>query len=274
MATSTHTVDVGDGVTLHYETYGQRSSSPPSLVFHHYYGGSPATFKHVLSQPTIQPFHKVLYHARGWFPSTGPSASDAYSTAALSSDLSSIISDAGLTNQEAGFILVGHSMGGKIAQHYAATKSSPALKGLVLVAPAPLAGMELPPDKKAEQRAAYQSEDGVRFVLENVLTAGPGTLDKEAMDQCIRDSMRGNEAATAAWPDYASAENHGDLEGKIQVPVLVLRGDKDFERGLFEELGTDLGWTQKTIQDCGHLVPLEKPEYLADEIRRFVDGLS
>ncbi|KAI0424702.1 alpha/beta-hydrolase [Xylaria sp. FL1042] len=274
MATSIHTVDVGDGVILHYEISGRRSSSRPSLVFHHYYGGSPATFKHVLSQPNIQPLHKVLYHARGWFPSTGPSESHAYGIGALSSDLSSIISETGLTNHEAGFILVGHSMGGKVAQHYAATKPSPALKGLILVAPAPLAGMELPPDKKAEQRSAYQSEDGVRFVLENVLTAGPGTLDSEAMDQCIRDSMRGNEAATAAWPDYASAERYEELEKKIKVPVLVLRGDKDFERDLFGELGAELGWAQKKIQNCGHLVPLEKPEYLADEILRFIDELS
>ncbi|KAI3324068.1 alpha/beta-hydrolase [Xylariaceae sp. AK1471] len=272
MAKSTSTAEVGNGVTLYYETIGQPSSSRPSLVFHHYYGGSPATYKHVLSQPSIEPFHKILYHARGWFPSTGPSDSDAYGITALSSDLSTIISETGLLNHEAGFILIGHSMGGKVAQHHAATNPSPALKGLVLVAPAPLRGLNFPPDVKAQQRAAYQSAEGVRFVLENVLTARPGTLDREIMDQCVRDSMRGNEAATAAWPDYASAEDYEELEEKIRVPVLVLRGDKDFERDVVGEMGAELGWVQKTIEDCGHLFPLEKPKRLSDEIMQFVQG--
>ncbi|TRX92091.1 hypothetical protein FHL15_006958 [Xylaria flabelliformis] len=176
--------------------------------------------------------------------------------------------------QKAGYILVGHSMGGKVVQHYAAANTSLSLKGLVLVAPAPLGGLDFPPEAKAQQRAAYQSADGVRFVLENVLTARPGTLEEVAMNQCIRDSMRGNEAATAAWPDYACAEDYGDLEDKIKVPVLVLRGDKDFERDLVGQLGAKLNWIHKTIEDCGHLIPLEKPERLAEEMMRFVKQVS
>ncbi|KAI1303842.1 alpha/beta-hydrolase [Xylaria venustula] len=256
------------------KTFGQYSPSRPSLVFHHYWGGSPATFQHVLSQPGIEPFHKVLFHARGWSPSTGPLDSNAYGIEALSSDLSSIISETGLADHEGRFILIGHSMGAKVAQHYAATEPSPALKGLILVAPAPLAGLNLPPEAKKQQRAAYQSEEALRFVLENVLTAGLGTLDSKDMNRCIQDSMRGNEAATAAWPEYASAENLGELEERIQVPVLVLRGDKDFEKDLVGRLGENLGWIQSSVEECGHLIPLEKPKRLADEIRYFVGGLS
>ncbi|KAI0860809.1 alpha/beta-hydrolase [Xylaria cubensis] len=274
MAKSTNTVRISDEVTLCYETIGQPSSSLPSLVFHHYYGGSPDTYKHILSHPSFESFHKVLYHARGWSPSTGPRDPNAYSITALSSDLSAIISETCLVGQKAGYILVGHSMGGKVVQHYAATNTSPSLKGLVLVAPAPLGGLDFPPEAKAQQRAAYQSADGVRFALENVLTACPGTLDEEAKSQCIRDSMRGNEAATAAWPDYASAEDYGGLEDKIKVPVLVLRGDKDFERDLVEPLDTKLGWIHKTIEDCGHLIPLEQPERLVKEMLMFVQTLS
>lgn len=42
--------------------------------------------------------------------------------------------------------------------------------------------------------------------------------------------MRGNKNATAAWPEYASEEDCGELEGKVRVPVLGLGGDQDFER--------------------------------------------
>ncbi|KAI1750330.1 alpha/beta-hydrolase [Xylaria castorea] len=274
MAKSTNTVRISDEVTLHYETIGQPSSSLPSLVFHHYYGGSPATYKHVLLHPRLKSFHKVLYHARGWSPSTGAHEPGAYGITALSSDLSAIISETGLVGWEAGYILIGHSMGGKVAQHYAATNTSPSLKGLVLIAPAPLGGLDFPPEIKAQQRAAYQSVDGVRHALENVLTARPGTLDEEAMSQCIQDSMRGNKAATAAWPDYASVEDYKELEKKIKVPVLVLRGDRDFERDLVGQLGAKLGWIHETIEDCGHLIPLEKPECLTEEILKFVERIS
>ncbi|KAI0448491.1 alpha/beta-hydrolase [Xylaria acuta] len=274
MAKSANTVKICDEVTLHYETIGQPSSSLPSLVFHHYYGGSPATYKHVLSQPGLESFHKVLYHARGWSPSTGAHEPGAYGITALSSDLSTIISETGLASQGAGYILVGHSMGGKVAQYHAATNTSPSLKGLVLIAPAPLGGLDFPPDVKAQQQAAYQSADGVRFALENVLTARPGALDEGTINQCIEDSMRGNEAATAAWPDYVSSEDYGGMEEKIKVPVLVLRGDKDFERDMVGQLGAKLGWIHKMVEDCGHLIPLEKPECVAEEILRFTETLS
>ncbi|KAI3333504.1 hypothetical protein F4824DRAFT_471876 [Ustulina deusta] len=82
-----------------------------------------------------------------------------------------------------------------------------------------------------------------------------------AADQCVRDSTGSNEAATAAWPDYASTERDGELEEKIRVTVLVLRGDEDFERDLLGELGAKLRWAQKSIQDCRHLIPLEKRKY-------------
>lgn len=42
--------------------------------------------------------------------------------------------------------------------------------------------------------------------VDNVLMAGLGTLGKKVVEQCIRDSIRRNESATAAWPDYVAKE--------------------------------------------------------------------
>ncbi|KAI0399139.1 alpha/beta-hydrolase [Xylaria palmicola] len=274
MSKSNGSILISDKVTLYYEIIGLPSSSRPSLVFHHYYGGSPATYDRVLSHEKLKDFHKVLYHARGWYPSTGPFEPGAYGIAPLASDLSAIIAGVSLSNHKPGFIIIGHSMGGKVAQHHAATSRSPSLKGVILIAPAPLRGLDFPPDIREQQRMAYQSEEGVRFALENILSARPGTLGKGVMDQCILDSMRGNEAATTAWPDYAAAEDFSELEEEIRVPVLVLRGDRDFEGDMVGQLGAELGWVQKTIEDCGHLIPLEKPECLARDIKEFVERLS
>jgi len=294
MAKSTGTITTDDGAILHYETIGQPSSRRPSLIFHHYYGGSPSTYKHVLSQPCLRDYYKILYHARGWLPSTGPSTpsqnTKAYGIEALSSDLAAVISATipkGAVQSQ--FVIIGHSMGGKVAQHCAATATSsnisslssysssiPGLKGLILVAPAPLCGLKFPEAVKKQQREAYKSASSVRFVLENVLVAGPGSLSDEDLQQCVRDSMRGNEEATAAWPEYACEEDFGELEEKLtgeKLPVVVLRGDRDFERDLVGDMGKERGWVRRTVRDCGHLIPLEQPKILADEIAKFVEVL-
>ncbi|KAL1631933.1 hypothetical protein SLS56_004138 [Neofusicoccum ribis] len=209
---------------------------------------------------------------------TGPPDPGAYGIEAMSSDLSAVLSATGLRDGRAGFVLVSHSMGAKVVQHYAATvaaaAASPHLKGLVLVAPAPLRGLELPAEAKAQQRAAYESAESVRFVLDNVLTAAPGTLVDDAVAACVRDSLRGNEWAKVAWPEYALGQDFGDLVDRIQAPVLVLRGDKDFEGDMVGLLGTDSGWINKDVENCGHLIPLEQPVQLGKEILAFIRKIS
>lgn len=274
MATHTGTTEVIDGSVLHFESRGKLSSEDPSLVFLHYYGGSPATWAPLLNQPAFEELHVVCYHARGWTPSTGPPKPGTYGIEAMSSDLSAILSANDLDNSSAGFVLVGHSMGAKVAQHYAASVASPRLKGLVLVAPAPLRGLDLPAEAKRQQAAAYQSAEGAQFVLNHVLTAGPGTLTEDEMVTCVGDSLRGNEWAKKAWPEYASGEDYEDLMDRIGVPTLVLRGDKDFERNIVGSMGLNLGWVNREVENCGHLIPLEQPKILGKEILAFLQQIS
>lgn len=274
MKTEVQTITVSDGSTLYFETQGKPSLSRPSVVFIHYYGGSPSTWAPLLRQSSLHPFHTILYHARGWTPSTGPNDPKAYGIATMSSDLAAIITATGVDRHESGFLLVGHSMGAKVTQHYAAMAKPSHLKGLLLVAPAPLRGLQLPPEAKQQQRTAYQKAESVEFVLNNVLTAGPGTLSTEVTEQCVRDSLRGNDYAKTAWPDYGMEQDYGELVGEINVPVLALRGDKDFERDTVGLLGVQQGWSNKTVENCGHLIPLEQPEKLAEELFKFTVGVS
>ena len=188
----------------------------------------------------------------------------------MSSDLSAIPSATGLQDSRASHVLVGHSISAKVAQHYAATAASPNLKGLVLVAPAPLRSLDLSVEAKRQQRALYQSTESAEFVLNNVLTAAPQTLSEDAVATCARDSLRGNKWAKTAWPDYAMGEDYGDMMDQINKPVLVLRGDQDFERDTVGHLGADAGSMNKDIENCGHLVSLEQPMQLGKEILRFV----
>ncbi|KAL9616221.1 MAG: hypothetical protein Q9160_008894 [Pyrenula sp. 1 TL-2023] len=274
MATIAGTITVSDGSVLHYESRGKPSSEHPSFVFLHYYGGSPSTWAPLLNRPAFRELHTICYHARGWTPSTGPQEPGAYGIKAMSSDLSAILSATGLHDSRAGFVLVGHSMGAKVAQHYAATAVTLYLKGLILVAPAPLLGLDPPAETKRQQATAYQNAESVEFVLNHVLTAGPGTLTKDVTATCVRDSLRGNKWAKKAWPEYVSGEDYGDLMDKIGVRTLVLRGDKDFERDIVGSMGLDLGWINRGVVDCGHLIPLEQPMVLEKEISAFMQQVS
>ena len=273
MTATTQTVTVPDGAVLHLEIHGTPSLAQPSLLFLHYYGGSPSTYALTLRQSKLDGMHSILYHARGWAPSTGPDDPAAYSIRAMSGDLAQIVRETGADAHGAGFILVGHSMGAKVAQHYAATAQPSRLKGLLLLAPAPLRGLRFPDEVKAQQRAGYEGPASVEYVLDHVLTAGPGALPAQARRQCIVDSLRGNDHARAAWPGYGAEEECGVECKDIEVPVLVLRGDRDFEREVVGELGVKEGWRNEVLEGCGHLVPLERPDVVARELKRFVDTL-
>ena len=270
------TTKVNSETTLHYETRGTPRAERPSLVFLHYYGGSPRTWDPLLAQPALKDFFTVCYHARGWAPSTGPDDPKAYSIAHMSADLAALVAATGVDRAERGFVLVGHSMGGKVAQHYAATSPEARLAGMVLVAPAPLRGLEFPPEAKKQMLEAYQSAESVRFVLDNVLTAGSGALSETLAAQCVEHSLRGNEWATRAWPEYCVGEDYEALSKEISAPVLVLRGDKDFERDAVGPIegGGPSKWVNKDIEHCGHLIPLEQPQQLAAEMLAFLKNIT
>ncbi|SFQ77446.1 alpha/beta fold hydrolase [Amycolatopsis rubida] len=108
--------------------YDFRPGDLPALVFLHYWGGSARTWQPVLDR---LPGHAaVTIDLRGWGRSRelpGP-----YSLEQSARDTRAVLADAGLTS----YILVGHSMGGKVAQ-LAASARPAGLAGLALVAPAP-----------------------------------------------------------------------------------------------------------------------------------------
>jgi len=108
--------------------YDHRSGAGPTLVFLHYWGGSALTWEPVITRLPARSTLSIDF--RGWSRSSdlpGP-----YTLDQLAQDTLGIIQAAGLTD----YVLVGHSMGGKVAQLVAATHPK-GLAGLVLVGPGP-----------------------------------------------------------------------------------------------------------------------------------------
>ena len=194
-------------------------SAKPALVFLHYWGGSSKTWQWVISHLSGE-YQVVALDFRGWGESSGPASEDAYSMSLLASDVEAVIEQLGLGD----FVLIGLSMGAKVAQVVAA-RSPAGLKSIVLLSPAPLSSCRLPLEMKEQQMTAYENVDNATFVTLNVLTASSPT--KDVVDVLVADQTRGNMWARAAWPGYGMEEDFAELADAIRTPALVLAAKKD-----------------------------------------------
>jgi 3-oxoadipate enol-lactonase len=168
------------------------------------------------------------------------------------------------------YLLVGHSMGGKVAQFLASQRPA-GLEGVVLVAPAPPTPQNIPEFAKQQQLHAYDNRENALQALA-FLTASPPSDDLR--EQIICDNLAGSPQAKLAWPTSAAYEDISAQVRNIAVPTLILAGDQDrqdpLEQHQREVLPRIPGAKMKVIRDSGHLLPIDQPDQLADAIRRFV----
>ena len=113
------------GLSIHAEEHG---TGEPALVFLHYWGGTSRTWRQVTAELEGQ-FKTVAYDARGWGKSDKTLAG--YKLADLAVEALSLVNTLGIKQ----YVLVGHSMGGKVAQLIASRRPE-GLVGLILAAPA------------------------------------------------------------------------------------------------------------------------------------------
>ena len=220
----------------------------PAWVLLHYFGGSGLSWEPLVAAlggscaaPDLSGFGEVPPHGA---MRVGDYADDA---AALLTD---------------GCILVGHSMGGKVAMALAA-RQPPALRGLVLVAPSPPGPEPMDGEARAKLRAGW----GNRAAGEEVARKTSRHKDGPAFDRIVADHLRASRAAWDAWLDRGSQEDLRALAGQVRVPVLVVAGADDAALGpdvqARETLPLLPGASMHVVKDSRHLVPLDQPATLA-----------
>ncbi|MGJ4940764.1 alpha/beta fold hydrolase [Bradyrhizobium sp. HKCCYLS1011] len=239
----------------------------PALVFLHYWGGSARTWKPVLAL-LPQRIRKVAINQRGW---GGSRAIDGrYDLDALASDVAAVVAYLGIKR----YVVVGHSMGGKVAQVLAGRGHS-GLSGLVLVAPAPPTAMDVPLEVRAGMLASYQSREGVAQAL--TVLAGP-TFDTVHREQVIEDTLRGAPEAKRYWPQQGMIVDVSAVLRSLALPVDILLGEHDqveresVLRPLFFSLLPHATFT--VVPDAGHLIPIERPQVIASRCERMISVVS
>lgn len=250
------------------KVYGHvREGRGPALVFLHYWGGSYRTWRPVIERlDAAQAF--VTTDHRGWGKSTevpGP-----YDIEQFADDAERVVEQLGYDE----YVLVGHSMGGKVAQVLAARRPA-GLKGVVLVAPAPPAPVGITPEMQEVISHAYDDEQAIGASIDQMLT--DGGLSDELRAQVLEDSALATLEARLAWPRHALVEDFAQVVGAIDVPVLVLAGDHDkvdppevLRAHLLPRIPTA---TLTELHGTGHLSPLEVPDQVAAHVADFVAAL-
>ncbi|KAF4981046.1 hypothetical protein FZEAL_3098 [Fusarium zealandicum] len=243
-----------------------KSQSAPTVIFLHFWGGSSSTWSQV-NDMIGETIPTIRVDFRGWGSSTGPDSETRYSTLNLAQDIQGIIQRLELRR----YIIVGHSMGAKVAQAFAGQDVDGGLVGLVLACPAPPTPLELPEEMRRQQIDAYSNSENAESVTRNVLTSQQ--LPDRIVQLTVQDMLKGNPFARKAWPEHAMRDDISQLAKLISVPVLVVAGGMDdvepVSRIKTEVCGVLADSTLVVVNESGHLLPLEAPERLAELIRDF-----
>jgi pimeloyl-ACP methyl ester carboxylesterase len=254
-----------NGIQIHVTEQG---SGDLPVVFLHYWGGSSRTWDGVIAA-LPRPYRTIATDHRGWGKSDAPASG--YGLADLADDVQGVIEALNLER----FALVGHSMGGKVAQLLASRRPK-GLVGLVLVAPSPPQPLAMPPEARELMAAAYSTRETVIMALEQMLTAK--ALKPKDLEQVIADSLRGAPQAKAAWPRSTSLEDITREVTAIKVPTIVIAGELDrvdtIDLLKAELLSRIPHAVLHVLPGTGHLSPLESPQEVARLIGDFVDEVQ
>lgn len=249
-----------NGTELHVIETGK---GDPALVFLHYWGGSSRTWENVIAALGGR-WRTIAYDHRGWGQSA--KTGEDFGLDAMTDDVAALIAAMGLKR----YVLVGNSMGGKIAQKFAARQPA-GLQALVLVAPAPPTPIELAPTEKARRLASYESAEAVSGMLDALLTR---PVSPEVRKQVIGDTLQGTPAAKQAWVDVGMTEDIGEQVREIRVPTLVITGTHDVvdpEPVLRLEIGGRVPQARFVVlEGIGHFSPIEAPREVAAAIAAFL----
>ena len=248
--------------------------SDPALMLMHFLGGSAREWDEVvgLLGETYQTVAVDL-------PGFGQGAAErGYSVAEMADAVEELIARLGLRR----YVLVGHSMSGKVAAvlaRRAADRGDIGLEGLVLVAPSPPGPEPMAEEKRKRMLAALGEEregDPVR-AREYITKNEEREIPAPVLERAVGEVLRMNRQAWRAWLESGSKEDWAERVGVLQLPVMVAAGDLDRSLGPEKQREATIPHFASAelhiVQGCSHLVPMEKPEEMAGLLRAFIARL-
>ena len=241
------------------EHYGTGWQARPTLIFLHYFGGSGGSWKPVMDLLTKQGWACLAPDLRGFGDSPAPGKDSVfYAVDAMADDIHELVSKLRLPS----FVVVGHSMGGKVALALAA-KQPTGLVGVALLAPSPPSPEPMEAAERSRLLDGYGNPEAAKETLGKI-TAHP--LPNALFEAAVADGLRASAPAWRAWLERGSREDISCRLARVEVPVRIAVGWEDKSitgclvereiRGRLNHVETSLDF----LRDVGHLLPLEAPE--------------
>ncbi len=230
--------------------------NPATLVFLHYFGGAARSWQWVTER--LPDYRCVALDLPGF---GGTPALSAPSIEAMADYVRQETERLGLTK----FTLLGHSMGGKIALQVAADDRR--VQQLVLVAPSPPTVERMPDDEK-ERMLRHPDQDEAEATVANG-TYRPLPAERHAL--AVATQLKVDEATWRWWLQQGMNHSIADQAKQVTIPISVLASDDDpviTPETIRNEVMRVLPSAQLiSTQEVGHLLPLEDPEWVANQVR-------
>jgi pimeloyl-ACP methyl ester carboxylesterase len=165
--------------------------------------------------------------------------------------------------------LVGHSMGGKLAQ-YVASERPASVERLILVAP----GTAVAGRASEQHRELTLQTYGYRERIERFQRAAMRrAIEPHVMERIVEDALLASYDHWIGWYDNGRLSNFPERLSSIAVPVLAIAGAADplvsvsrVKRDVVEAID---GALFVMLRDAGHNLPIEAPDDIAEAVRRF-----
>lgn len=256
------TMTTSDGVRIAYRSLG---SGPRTVVAIHGWMVSGTVYDELAELLDHAGLRLVIPDLRGTGGSDRPATG--YTIERYARDVLELMDDLG----DSSFVVVGHSMGGAIAQWVAA--AAPArVAGLVLLCPVPASGVPLPADAMGLFRGATD-----RGSAATILGLACTNLSEGARDRLL-DAGAAIPAACIvegleAWTGADFAARLGDITAR----TLVVASDDPFLPPDFlrQTIAAKVAGARiAVVRGAGHYVQVERPGETAAVLEGFLAGLG
>ena len=242
--------------------YDERGSGEP-LLFHHGYTGSHDGWAGVVERLQDR-YRCIVMDCRG----AGDSEHTAggYTIAQYADDVIGMADHLGLGR----FTYIGHSMGGIIGMELG-LRYAERLERLVLVAPAPADGVDVPPEMRERARRIWRERERETMIAERI-ALNPRPVPRELIARNVERALSVSEGHyEGSWEGLVNFRP-GDAISAITTPTLVVAGAADslLQANLkdFQRLPNA---TLHVFSRVGHGIPYDIPEEFTAVLADFLE---
>jgi pimeloyl-ACP methyl ester carboxylesterase len=255
------TTSAADGTSLHYRVIGE---GPRTVVLVHGWMMSGAVWNAMVERLDVTGLRLVIPDGRGTGQSGKPTGG--YTLEGLAKDVLAVADAAGAQR----FTLVGHSMGGQLAQ-WVAAHAPGRVDALMLVNTVPAAGLPLPPDAAG----LFRTSAGNREKQLTIVNLSCKQLGPEGLEEMLKDAANTCAPAIENIFDAWTKGGFADKLSAITAPTLVVATDDAFLPAPFlrDAVVKPIRRARLAyLPGPGHYPQVERPVEMAGMISAFLAG--